>query len=119
MANREEIGQRIRHAREGLGLSQSELGRKMSRSRTHAAISDLERGVVRIDVEELSELAKLLDKELAYFYGDYKPDSSHDVVYRRGDRHFSTEDQQETDRAVDSFKALVRERHRKSQDSSR
>jgi transcriptional regulator with XRE-family HTH domain len=106
MATREEIGRRIRQAREELRLSQTDLGRMMSRQRSHAAISDLERGNVRLDVEELVELTRLLQKDLQYFY---EGEGGRAVVYRRGDYGLSPDQQRETDQALDAFKKFARE----------
>src|SRR5688572_5395992 len=99
MPTREEVGSRIREAREELGLSQAELGRLLTRPRSYAAISDIERGKTRLDVEELEELAVLLQKELAYFY---ESRSAPSVVYRRGDRRLAVAEQRDTDRAVEA-----------------
>lgn len=110
MTTREEIGRLIRQAREELGLSQTELGRMMSRQRTHAAVSDLERGNVRLDVEELAELSRLLQKDLQYFY---EGGSARGVVYRRGDYGLLPEQQRETDQAVEAFKQFAREQARR------
>ena len=61
------VAERIRLARTDKGLSQSDLGRLLSRPRTHAAISDLERGRTKVDVELLIELANLLDRPVLFF----------------------------------------------------
>lgn len=114
MTARGEIGQRIRRARKELGMSQTELGRLLSRQRTHAAISDLERGNVQVRFEELSELARILNKDLAYFTGDKFTLS---VTYRRGDSNLSQEQQIETDQAVDAFREFARQRARRSSQS--
>lgn len=110
MATREEIGRRIRQAREEQGLSQTDLGRMMTRQRSHAAISDLERGNVRLDVEELMELSRLLQKELPYFY---EGGGGQSVVYRRGDYGLSPEHQRETNQAVEAFQKFAREQARR------
>jgi transcriptional regulator with XRE-family HTH domain len=68
------VGQRIREARIAKGMSQTNLGKLLYRRRSHAAISDLERGKTRIDVELLRDLSLWLDKDYAYFlepYGRY------------------------------------------------
>lgn len=111
MATRDEIGRRIRQAREELGLSQTQVGRLLSRPRSHAAISDLERGNVRVNVEELGELARILNKDLAYFHGTQP---AQNVVYRRGDYDLSPEQQRETDQAVDDFRRFAREHARRA-----
>lgn len=106
MATRDQIGLRIREAREELGLSQGEFGSLLSRRRAHAAISELERGKVRLDAEELVEIAAILNKDLAYFYAAPVAPT---IVYRRGDRGLGDEQQRETNKAIDAFKQYARE----------
>src|SRR5687768_3476568 len=101
MATGEEIGQRIREAREEHRLTQTECGQLLRRRRTHAAISELERGKVRLDAEELLEIAAILGKELSYFYS---APASPSVVYRRGHRGLETDHQRDTNRAIEAFK---------------
>lgn len=108
MITNEEIGRRIRQAREGLGLSQADLGRLLGRQRSHVAISDIERGKTKLDVEELSEFAVLLKQELVYFY-EARPAPS--VLYRRGDRGLAPAKQIETDKSIEAFKRRAREIH--------
>lgn len=107
MGKREEIGRRIRAAREQKRLSQSELGQMMSRKRSHAAVSDLERGTVRLDVEELAELAVLLERDMHYFLEG-------NAVYRRGDRWMSSAEQAKTAEALEGFKQFARAQLRSS-----
>lgn len=61
------VGNRLRNAREDLGLSQAEVGRRMKRPRSYAAVSDIERGVTSIDVETVAELAEMYGREIGYF----------------------------------------------------
>lgn len=110
MVTHQEVGRRIRQAREALGLSQADLSSRLTPPRTRAAVSDIERGQTKLDVEDLSELARLLDKDLAYFY-DVQPEPG--VVYRRGDRGMAPEQQQQTDRALEEFKERARQQARK------
>lgn len=68
MPTKKSVGARIREAREAKGWSQEELGQRYGVS--HAAISDLERGVTqKIDIDDLERLARLLDRPLNYFLG--------------------------------------------------
>lgn len=62
-----EIGRRIRQARTELSLTQEDLGQLLSRQRSHAAISDIERGKTKLNLEDLSEFARVLGVSLDYF----------------------------------------------------
>ena len=55
MINDKIIGQRIRELREKKGISQQELGKVLDR--THAAVSDIERGKTKLAVTDLSVIA--------------------------------------------------------------
>jgi len=114
MVSREEVGQRIRRAREQLNLSQAEFGRLLSPSRTHAAVSDMERGKTKLDVEELSALAMLLQKDLSYFFEEEQTTPS--ILYRRGGRGLVADEQRQTDRSLEAFKQLAREQARRKRD---
>lgn len=59
------VGQRIREAREQLGLSQSQLGERLHK--TQAAVSYWENGKRSPTFDDLLALCRLLDKEPAYF----------------------------------------------------
>ena len=114
--NTEEIGRRIRSARQELGISQTELGQLLTRQRTHAAVSDIERGRTKLGVEELAEFARLLGKTLADFVGSESPAT----VYRRSTAANSAEGRKASDQSIEEFKerarALARQRS-KEQDA--
>lgn len=103
MTTREEVGKRIRQAREAVGLSQTELGAAMNRKRSHAAISDMERGTVRLDVEELAEVAKILRTDIQTLL---EPSAS--VIWRRGEYAQTHDQKQETRQAIEAFQAHAR-----------
>lgn len=105
MVTYEEIGRRIRQAREAKGLLQADLGRRMARPRSHSAISDIERGKTRLDVEELTELARLLDTQLSDLLSTRSPEG---VVYLRSDAKMTREQHGERARAVEAFKTKAR-----------
>jgi transcriptional regulator with XRE-family HTH domain len=119
MGTREEIGRRVRSAREGMGLSQTELGRKMTRQRTYAAISDIERGKSALAADELLELARILEKDVSYFYGTQPAASVAGAVFRRGERGMSMTGQQETNAKIEQFKQMARERARQQEEEKR
>jgi transcriptional regulator with XRE-family HTH domain len=69
MTSKDEIGQRIRSAREEAGMTQGELGRAWG-GKSHAAVSDVERGATHVTASSLAELAKILGKDVGYFFGE-------------------------------------------------
>lgn len=54
-------GERIRAARKAANISQGELGQRMARARTYAAVSDIERDKTRLTVADLLDIAGILD----------------------------------------------------------
>ncbi len=64
----QEIGRQIRKAREATGLTQAELG-KLWGQRSHAVISDIERGKVRVAADELTALARILHTDISMLLG--------------------------------------------------
>ena len=70
MTTSSEFGQRIRLAREEAKLSQEALGKLLDPPRSHAAISDMERGVTRVGATDIAQLARILAKTTAFFYAD-------------------------------------------------
>lgn len=115
MITPEEVGRRIRTAREECKLTQADLGRLLSPQRSYAAVSDIERGRTRVDIELLSQLSEVLGKPLTYFTADGSPAP---VVYRRG--HAETDDQRRAaDRAIERFKQFARERAARTRGSKK
>lgn len=60
-------GEKIRCLRQKNGWSQTELGSRMDRPRTHAAISDIERGVTEISFYDLMDLCSIFGVSVMYF----------------------------------------------------
>ena len=69
---KQQIGERIRQARENLGLTQEQLAARIDKSQD--AISSYEKGTRGIQIAELPRLAKALEVTVTYFYGDLEPD---------------------------------------------
>lgn len=107
MITYEEVGQRIRQARQALGLMQADLGRMLSRPRSHAAISDIERGKTRLNLEELAEVAQILQQPLAYFTESARTPT---VEYRRSERNAAPEQRDASASAIEAFKQRARDR---------
>lgn len=65
------VGNRIREARERLGLTQEELAFRINK--TQNSISTYESGTRSIRLTELDTLAKALEVPISYFFGDEYP----------------------------------------------
>lgn len=73
MATQIEIGQRIRRARERIGLSQEEFAHAVNKDQR--AISEYENGKRKVSASELSSFASVLSVPISYFYeGDFQID---------------------------------------------
>lgn len=55
-----EVGQRLRHIRREMYLTQGEVGDRLIPRRSYAAISDMERGKTEITVHTVFQYARLL-----------------------------------------------------------
>ena len=62
------LGERLRAAREYLGLSQDDVAQRVELPRP--AISQIERGLRRVEAIELGKFAKLYQRPLSYFTGE-------------------------------------------------
>ncbi len=60
-----EIAKKLKLARIAAGLSQLEVGKKMSKGQSY--ISKVEAGQLRLDIVELSNFAKFYKKSINYF----------------------------------------------------
>lgn len=68
--NQEELGLRIRHARERIGMSQEALAEQISRDQK--AVSEYENGKRKLPATELPTLAGVLGVPVSYFFeGDF------------------------------------------------
>jgi len=81
----EDLGKKIREAREEAGLSQQELGAKLNPPRSHAAVSDMERGVTRVGATDVAQIARIIGRPTSYFYGEEEPHRSTSGLHARGD----------------------------------
>ena len=73
------VAQRIRRARLSADMSQGYVGTRLVPPRSHAAVSDIERGKTTITVDLLMCFAVLFDKPLTWFLpggSDIAPDPS-------------------------------------------
>lgn len=63
------VHHRVRRAREESGMSQSEVGARLQPHRSHAAVSDIERGKTVMKVALLYQFAEIFQKDIIYFFG--------------------------------------------------
>jgi transcriptional regulator with XRE-family HTH domain len=103
MLTQEEIGRRVRAAREERRLSQSALGERFGR--THAAISDIERGKTKVGLADLARLAEILEKPLAYFTAT---EGTPLAVFRRGEQDLLPDEERRLERTLEGFKEYAR-----------
>lgn len=81
---RRAIGWRIRNARRSRGLSQGEVGLRLTKQRSHAAVSEIESGKTKIDIDLLVELATIFDVPISILIGD--PEVFIEPDHANGDR---------------------------------
>lgn len=79
MASQIEIGQRIRKARERVGMSQEDFAHAVNKDQR--AISEYENGKRKVSASELSVFASVLSIPISYFYeGDFQIDELDQLV---------------------------------------
>jgi transcriptional regulator with XRE-family HTH domain len=104
------MGEKIRDARQEAGLTQAELAERAHRRQ--AAISQIERGQMMLDVETLVYLAGVLDKPIRYFFPDQLLPrlegelQNWEREYLENIRKLNATDRERVARYVDLFAAL-------------
>jgi transcriptional regulator with XRE-family HTH domain len=108
--SRQELGDRLRMAREYLGLKQEEVARWLAVPRS--ALSHIERGQRKIDALELARLAGLYQRPLSWFTGEDRrskdelpPEVKH---VARAAASLSPHDRKELARFADFLKSRAR-----------
>ena len=75
------LGQRIRQARDNIGMSQRDFSEAVGKDQT--AISEYETGKRKVSAVELSIFANVLQVPVSYFYeGDIQPDDLEHILLR-------------------------------------
>ncbi len=103
---REQLGARLRDARDYLGLSQEEVARCLGIPRS--ALSNIETGQRRVDALELKRLAELYKRPVGYFTGEAPVESGlpEDIAHlARAAAGLSDRDRQELSRFADYLRA--------------
>jgi transcriptional regulator with XRE-family HTH domain len=110
--DRQLLGDRLRIAREYVGLKQEEVARHLDIPRS--ALSNMEAGLRKVDALELTRLAKLYQRPTSWFTNeeplardDFAPEVAHVARAAAG---LSTQDRQELARFADFLKSRARTR---------
>lgn len=105
---KEELGRKIRDLRSRNGKSQEDLGVFLGKS--HAAISDIERGKTELSVTDLGKIAQFFDVSvetlLSPATSSYYPSS---FSHHRADHGMSEEDRKKMQKAREEFIKKARE----------
>jgi|SRR6266849_630512 transcriptional regulator with XRE-family HTH domain len=107
-ADRQRLGERLKEAREYVGLKQDDVAKKLGIPRS--ALSNIEAGSRKVDAIELAQLAKLYQRPVAWFTGEDPrgtPKMPEDVVARAA-ATLSQRDRQELVRFADFLKSRAR-----------
>jgi transcriptional regulator with XRE-family HTH domain len=105
-SERVQLGDRLRDARNYLGLTQEEVAAYLSIPRT--ALTDIESGRRRVEALELARLAKLYRQPLSYFTGGDESAAAlpPDVAYlARQAASLSSQDREELGRFADYLRS--------------
>lgn len=108
---RQVLGERLKEAREYVGLKQDDVAKKLGIPRS--ALSNIEAGSRKVDAIELAQLAKLYQRPVAWFTGedprgaaDKMPEEVAHVA--RAAAALSQQDRQELARFADFLKSRAR-----------
>jgi transcriptional regulator with XRE-family HTH domain len=110
-ADRQVLGERLKEAREYVGLKQEDVAKKLGIPRS--ALSNIEAGSRKVDAIELTQLAKLYQRPVAWFTGEDSNSASHktseEVAHlARAAATLSQQDRAELARFVDFLKSRAR-----------
>ena len=109
---RRRLGERLREARKYLGLKQEEVATYLKMPRT--ALTDIENGQRRVEVIELTRLAKLYRQPTAYFTGEDEASANLPVDVAHLARRAADLSQQDRDE-LSRFAEYLRARSRAAQ----
>jgi len=107
-ADRQALSERLKEAREYVGLKQDDVAKKLGIPRS--ALSNIEAGSRKVDAIELTQLAKLYQRPVAWFTGE-DPNGATDKTpeeVAHVARSLSQQDRQELARFADFLKSRAR-----------
>ena len=96
-----QIGAKIKALRVQKGVSQEELGKALSRS--HAAISDIERGKTELSVKDLYQIANFFDVSITFFLEENRPTTASAVHHERDAKDMTPEEKVMADKVGMDF----------------
>ncbi|MEW5686189.1 MAG: helix-turn-helix transcriptional regulator [Pseudomonadota bacterium] len=109
---RQALAEKLRQAREYVGLKQDDVAKRLNIPRS--ALSNIEAGQRKVDALELSELAKLYQRPIAWFTGEEAASTEElpaEVAHvARAAASLSQQDRQELARFADFLKSRARTR---------
>jgi transcriptional regulator with XRE-family HTH domain len=109
--DRRALGERLKEAREYVGLKQDDVAKKLGIPRS--ALSNVEAGARKVDAIELAQLAKLYQRPVAWFTGESSSSASDKMPAEvahvaRAAAALSHQDRQELARFADFLKSRAR-----------
>jgi transcriptional regulator with XRE-family HTH domain len=109
---RQALAEKLRQAREYVGLKQEDVAKRLNIPRS--ALSNVEAGMRKVDALELSELAKLYQRPIAWFTGEEAGAADElpaEVAHvARAAASLSQQDRQELARFADFLKSRAKTR---------
>ncbi len=110
--DRQTLGERLRVAREYVGLKQDDVARHLAIPRS--ALSHIEAGQRKVDALELARMAKLYQRPVSWFTGEENPPEAElpdEVAHvARAAASLSSQDRQELARFADFLKSRAKTR---------
>jgi transcriptional regulator with XRE-family HTH domain len=109
--DRQVLGERLKEAREYVGLKQDDVAKKLGIPRS--ALSNIEAGIRKVDAIELAQMAKLYQRPVAWFTGEDPHDAADKMPAEvahvaRAAAALSDQDRQELARFADFLKSRAR-----------
>lgn len=109
--DRQMLGERLKEAREYVGLKQEDVAKKLGIPRS--ALSNIEAGSRKVDAIELAQLAKLYQRPVGWFTGDDSNSTSNKMPEEvahvaRAAAALSKQDRAELARFADFLKSRAR-----------
>ncbi|SRR5258708_6627966 len=105
MLTKAEIGSKIRRLRQEKNISQAELGKALGKS--HAAISDVERGVTDVTVSDLSIIARILSVSISEFLEGQGEKPTISFAQNRYAKDITPAEKKEADQSIKNFDDFV------------